>query len=77
MTWKYPTRHGKVIEESFRHQDVAGRELMDTLQSNPTILQASALPSGCRTVSADGTPSTAGVPGTVVLGSGWLLMPET
>ncbi len=48
-----------------------------TLQSSPTILQGSALPSGCSTVSADGTPSTAGVPETVVLGSGWLLTPGT
>ena len=60
-----------------RYQDVAGWDTVDTLQSNPTNLQASALPSGCKTVSAGGTPSTAGVPGTVVLGSGWLLTPGT
>lgn len=43
-----------------------------TLQSTPTMRQASELPSGFTTVSAGGSPSTAGVPGTVMLASSWL-----
>jgi len=58
-----------------KHDILSGQRLKPTLQSSPTSLHASELPSGFTTVSAGGIPSTAGVPGTVVPGSDWLLTP--